>query len=217
MTLIDDLEENTMYLYYWMLSVCIFIVGMGYSCFWLFKLLCKDYTCRLHLHYSIWPMPVLIANIILFGLWNTSFTNAETRLAFLAVGPLLLSVLLRDKGFLCIVRWLVKKTYFKYDRYDCIGGLPYLHCGLGITVLAWNVIYSFGTFVTEGYEINSRTATALCLPFLLMITGTSVLPFISSHFDVSFKSIHAYLNWLALCLLIAHVVLVNIDQSLNWA
>ena len=76
---------------------------------------CKDYTVRIYLHYWIWQVPVLITNIILFCIWNTTHNNpnptiALTEVGFLAVGPVFLSALVRDKIFLWGVYWAVKKT-----------------------------------------------------------------------------------------------------------
>ncbi len=71
-------------------------------------------------------------------------------------------------------------------------------------------------FIREGYEINMRSGTAWCLPFLLMIICMSALPCIRHHFHNSFEIVHRYLNWLALSLLNTDVVLVNIKQSPSW-
>jgi len=83
----------------------------------------------------------------------------------------------------------------------------------GVTALVWNIIYAIGAFIREEYEMNMRTGTAWCLPFLLIIICLSALPCIRHHFHNSFEIIHRYLNWLALALLITHVVLVNIHQT----
>ena len=77
---------------------------------------CKDYTVRIYLHYWIWQIPVLITNIVLFCIWNTTHNNpnptiALTEVGFLAVGPVFLSALVRDKIFLWGVYWAVKKSY----------------------------------------------------------------------------------------------------------
>eukprot|EP01084_Bolivina_argentea_P047233 87022_1 len=177
----------------------------------------RDYTVRIYLHYWIWQIPVLITNIILFCIWNTTHNNPNptislTELGFLAVGPVFLSSLVRDKIFLWGIYWTVKKTPHlgctKYGRYhisrlaDCIGGL---HSSLGVTALVWNVIYAIGAFIREDYSINMRSGTAFCLPFLLIIICLSALPCLRHHYHNSFEIIHRYLNWLALCLLITHV------------
>lgn len=186
---------------------------------------CKDYTVRIYLHYWIWQIPVLMTNIILFCIWNTTHNNpnptiALTEVGFLAVGPVFLSALVRDKVFLWGVYWAVKKSYVfgctKYARYhisrlaDCIGGL---HSSLGVTSLVWNVIYAIGAFIREGYVVNMRSGTAWCLPFLLMVICISALPCVRHHCHNSFEIVHRYLNWLALCLLITHVTLVNVHQA----
>merc|ERR1719384_2433353 len=189
---------------------------------------CKDYTVRIYIHYWIWQIPVLITNIVLFCIWNTTHNNpnptiALTEVGFLAVGPVFLSALVRDKIFLWGVYWAVKKSYVfgctKYARYhisrlaDCIGGL---HSSLGVTALVWNVIYAIGAFIREGYVINMRSGTAWCLPFLLLIICFSALPCIRHHCHNHFEILHRYLNWLALCLLITHLTLVIIHQAPTW-
>ena len=88
---------------------------------------CKDYTVRIYLHYWIWQIPVLITNIILFCIWNTTHNNpnpsiALTEVGFLAVGPVFLSALVRDKIFLWGVYWSVKKSMYlgctKYGMFN---------------------------------------------------------------------------------------------------
>eukprot|EP01084_Bolivina_argentea_P304850 526568_1 len=142
---------------------------------------CKEYTVRIYLHYWIWQVPVLITNIVLFCIWNTTHSNPNPTIAlkevgFLAVGPVFLCSIVRDKIFLWLIYSIVKNACFcgctQYARYhvsrlaDCIGGL---HSSLGVTAFVWNIIYSIGAFVREDNIFNVRTITAFCLPFFLLI------------------------------------------------
>lgn len=185
----------------------------------------KAYTVRIYLHYWLWQIPVLLTNIVLFCVWNTTHNNPKPKIAltevgFLAVGPVFLSSLVRDKIFLWGVYWSVKQTMHfgctKYARYhisrlaDCIGGL---HSSMGVTALVWNIIYAIGAFIREGYEVNLRSGTAWALPLLLMVICMSALPCLRHHFHNSFEILHRYLSWLALSLLIVHVVLINLHHS----
>lgn len=99
---------------------------------------CKSYTVRIYLHYWIWQIPVLITNIVLFCIWNTTHNNpnptiALTELGFLAVGPVFLSALVRDKIFLWGVYWAVKKSYV-------LGCTKY---GMSLCLLCWICFFLF--------------------------------------------------------------------------
>jgi len=185
-------------------------------------LCCWKYTVRCYLHYWVWQIPIVLFNVALFYFWKTSHNDPDpaiaiTEVGFLAVGPVLLCALVRDKIFLWALYGAVRVSHrlrcSKHARYhisrfaDCIGGL---HSTSGTTAFVWNVIYAIDAFKREGSEINVRSVTAWCLPALLLLICLSALPCIRYRHHNSFEIFHRYINWLALCLLITHVILVNI-------
>ncbi len=90
-----------------------------------------------------------------------------------------------------------------------------IYAGFGghrIYAFTWNIIYAIGAFIREEYKLNIRTITAFGLPILLCVICLSALPCLRHHFHNSYEIIHRYLSWLALCLLIIHVIFVNIYQ-----
>merc|ERR1712087_774674 len=62
----------------------------------------------------------------------------------------------------------------------------------------------------EEYELNLITITGLCLPSLLFLICVSAIPCFRFFHHNAFEIFHRYLNWIALCILIFHIYLVNV-------
>ena len=80
-----------------------------------------------------------------------------------------------------------------------------------MTALIWNGIYAFDVFKLEDFEFNKITITGLSLPTLLFLICLSAIPCFRFFHHNSFEILHRYINWLALCVLIAHIYFVNVD------
>eukprot|EP01084_Bolivina_argentea_P112453 200558_1 len=172
-----------------------------------------NFKTRIYLHYWIWQVPVIIVNIILCIILFSKH-NIGTELGFLAVGPVLLSALVRDKMFLWVVYWCVKHFYCcsQYGRYhfsrlvDCIGGL---HASFGVTALIWNVVYCYDVFIHENNQFNGISITAFFIPTLLLMICVSAVPCFRYYYHNSFELLHRYLGWLSLSILVVHVSFVT--------
>eukprot|EP01083_Nonionella_stella_P073110 197450_1 len=185
--------------------------------------ICNCYSLRIYLHYWIWQLPLLLLNIILYYIWHSTYDDPDsielTQLAFLAVCPVFLAALVRDKMFLWLIYWIVKHLYCctQYGRYhssrlaDCIGGL---HASFGITALIWNTIYFHDCFIHEQYQFNAITITALCIPVLLALLSASASPCFRFYYHNSFEIMHRYFGWTSLSVLVTHICFVNL-QTFN--
>ena len=83
--------------------------------------LCNCYSLRIYIHYWIWQIPVLCINIALGVLWFYC-QSITFELGFLAVAPVFLCALVRDKIFLWLIYWIIKQMQLfdccsKYQRY----------------------------------------------------------------------------------------------------
>eukprot|EP01084_Bolivina_argentea_P178278 308169_1 len=175
--------------------------------------ICNCYTIRIYTHYWIWQIPVALTNITLLIVWLYC-ENIILELGFLAVAPVFIAALVRDKLFLWLIYWTLKYcccctkyvTYHFSRLADCIGGL---HSSFGVTALAWNIIYVFDLFSIENYIFDVRTLTGLCLPILLLLVCTSALPCFRHHYHNAFELIHRYINWISVSTLITHIYFMN--------
>lgn len=126
----------------------------------------------------------------------------------IAICELLFGVLVRNEIFVSVLHQIVALIpCFKYEfnrMVHCIGGL---HVSSAVSAFFWLLI----SLICEYHSMGTRITGSILVYFILLISLTAI-PIVRRRFHNTFETIHRYIGWTALILLVIHVVFLQLEK-----